>query len=101
MVCGLGNFAAPRSIEATLAECWSLVTNLLATVPATAGASASLRHRPEHAGRNDNASAVAVLLELARRLRQARLKTPVLFAAFTREEPPAYFSRSLLLSVEG
>jgi len=35
MVCGLGNFAAPRSIEVTLAECW-----LLATVPATAGSRA-------------------------------------------------------------
>jgi Zn-dependent M28 family amino/carboxypeptidase len=32
------------------------------------------------------------MLELARRLRRARLKTPILFAAFTLEEPPAYLT---------
>ena len=32
------------------------------------------------------------MLELAGRLRQARLKTPILFAAFTLEEPPAYLT---------
>ena len=74
------------------------VTNLLGTVPATAGASAYYvvgAHYdtvPSTPGADDNASAVAVLLELARRLRQARLKAPVLFAAFTLEEPPAHLT---------
>src|SRR4029079_13798378 len=47
---------------------------------------------PNTPGTDDNASAVAVLLELARRLGHARLKAPVLFAAFTLEEPPAYLT---------
>jgi Peptidase family M28 len=47
---------------------------------------------PGTPGADDNASAVAVMLELARRLRQGRVKVPVLFAAFTLEEPPAYFT---------
>ena len=70
------------------------MTNLLGTVPATAGASAYYvvgAHYdtvPSTPGADDNASAVAVLLELARSLRQARLKAPVLFVAFTLEEPP-------------
>ena len=72
------------------------VTNLLATAPTTAGASAYYlvgAHYdtvPGTPGADDNASAVAVLLELAGRLRNERLKAPVLFAAFTLEEPPAY-----------
>ena len=74
------------------------MTNLLGTVPATAGASAYYvvgAHYdtvPSTPGADDNASAVAVLLELARSLRQARLKAPVLFAGFTLEEPPAHFT---------
>jgi hypothetical protein len=40
-------------------------------------------------GADDNASAVAVLLELARRTRRARLDLPIRFVAFTLEEPPA------------
>jgi Zn-dependent M28 family amino/carboxypeptidase len=75
-----------------------LVTNVLATVPGTAGGSAyyvvgahydTVSGTP---GADDNASAVAVMLELAGRLRQARLKAPVLFAAFTLEEPPAHLT---------
>jgi Zn-dependent M28 family amino/carboxypeptidase len=75
-----------------------LVTNVLATVPGTAGGSAYYvvgAHYdtvPSTPGADDNASAVAVMLELAGRLRQARLKAPVLFAAFTLEEPPAYLT---------
>ena len=74
------------------------VTNLLATVPASAGASAYYvvgAHYdtvPSTPGADDNASAVAVMLELAGRLRQARLKAPVLFAAFTLEEPPTHLT---------
>ena len=54
------------------------VTNLLATVPASAGASAYYvvgAHYdtvPSTPGADDNASAVAVLLELARRLRPSQ-----------------------------
>src|SRR4029078_13728314 len=43
-------------------------------------------------GADDNASAVAVMLELARGLRQERIKAQVLFGAFTLEEPPAYLT---------
>jgi Zn-dependent M28 family amino/carboxypeptidase len=74
------------------------VTNVLATAPKAAGASAYYlvgAHYdtvPGTPGADDNASAVAVLLELAGRLRNERLKAPVLFAAFTLEEPPAYLT---------
>ena len=44
-------------------------------------------------GADDNASAVAVMLELARRVAKVGLKVPVLFAAFTLEEPPAHLTR--------
>jgi hypothetical protein len=43
-------------------------------------------------GADDNASAVAVMLEVARRVSGARLKVPVLFVAFTLEEPPAHLT---------
>jgi Zn-dependent M28 family amino/carboxypeptidase len=74
------------------------VTNVLATAPRVDRASAYYlvgAHYdtvPSTPGADDNASAVAVMLELARRLRQARLKAPILFAAFTLEEPPAYLT---------
>ena len=74
------------------------VTNLLATTPKAAEASAYYlvgAHYdtvPGTPGADDNASAVAVLLELAGRLRNERLKAPVLFAAFTLEEPHAYLT---------
>jgi Zn-dependent M28 family amino/carboxypeptidase len=44
-------------------------------------------------GADDNASAVAVMLELARRSPKAKLKAPVLFVAFTLEEPPVHLTR--------
>jgi Zn-dependent M28 family amino/carboxypeptidase len=47
---------------------------------------------PGTPGADDNASAVAVMLELARRVSSKRLKAPVLFVAFTLEEPPAYLT---------
>jgi Zn-dependent M28 family amino/carboxypeptidase len=74
------------------------VTNVLATIPATTGTSAYYVVGAHYdtvastSGADDNASAVAVMLELAGRLRHARLKVPVLFAAFTLEEPPAYLT---------
>jgi hypothetical protein len=74
------------------------VTNVLATHPTATGAAAYYvvgAHYdtvPGTPGADDNASAVAVMLELARRLSHQRLKAPVLFAAFTLEEPPAYLT---------
>ena len=74
------------------------VTNVLAAAPASAGASAYYvvgAHYdtvPSTPGADDNASAVAVMLELAGRLQHERLKVPILFAAFTLEEPPAYLT---------
>lgn len=74
------------------------VTNVLATAPANTRASAYYvvgAHYdtvPGTPGADDNASAVAVMLELARRIRHIRLRASVLFAAFTLEEPPAYLT---------
>jgi len=44
-------------------------------------------------GADDNASAVAVMLELARRVSERQPPLPVRFAAFTLEEPPAFNTR--------
>ena len=74
------------------------VTNLIATDPGTASASTYYvigAHYDTVAGTpgaDDNASAVAVMLELAGRLWPDRLKVPVMFVAFTLEEPPAYLT---------
>ena len=63
------------------------VTNVIGTPPATTGASAYYvvgAHYdtvPTTPGADDNASSVAVMLELARRLPETKLKAPVLFAA--------------------
>ena len=74
------------------------VANVLATAAKAAGASAyyvvgahydTVLDTP---GADDNASAVAVMLELAKRMQQVGLTAPVLFAAFTLEEPPAYLT---------
>ncbi len=46
---------------------------------------------PQSPGADDNASAVAVLLELARRF--AATSAPIRFCAFTLEEPPAFHTR--------
>jgi hypothetical protein len=43
-------------------------------------------------GADDNASGVAVLLEVARLAREAPTPTPWAFVGFTTEEPPAYFT---------
>jgi Zn-dependent M28 family amino/carboxypeptidase len=65
------------------------VTNVLATAPGDTNAStyyvvgAHYDTVPSTPGADDNAGAVAVMLELAGRLRQTRPKVPVLFAAFT------------------
>ena len=46
-------------------------------------------------GADDNASGVAVLLELARQHAQARFRKTVRFVAFTLEEPPFFRSRHM------
>jgi len=74
------------------------VVNLLATKQSTTEASryyvvgAHYDTVATTPGADDNASAVAVMLELARRLPEAKLKAPVHFAAFTLEEPPAFWT---------
>ena len=74
------------------------VANVLATAPKAAGASAYYVVGAHYdtvlttPGADDNASAVAVMLELAKRVQQVRLTAPVTFAAFTLEEPPAYLT---------
>ncbi len=75
------------------------VANLIAAQPGAAGASAYYvvgAHYdtvPTTPGADDNASAVAVLLELARRLPEIPLKAPLRLVAFTLEEPPAFTTR--------
>jgi Zn-dependent M28 family amino/carboxypeptidase len=46
-------------------------------------------------GANDNASGVAALLELARRIRTRRLARTVRFVAFVNEEPPFYMTGAM------
>ena len=71
------------------------VANLIAALPGTADAAryyvvgAHYDTVPTTPGADDNASAVAVMLELARRLPDLDLAAPVKLVAFTREEPPA------------
>ena len=75
------------------------VTNLIATLPSAAGASAYYlvgAHYdtvPTTPGADDNASAVAVMLELGRRLTEIPTAAPVKLAAFTLEESPAFHTR--------
>jgi len=72
------------------------VANLIAALPGTADAAryyvvgAHYDTVPTTPGADDNASAVAVMLELARRLPDLDLAAPVKLVAFTLEEPPAY-----------
>jgi Zn-dependent M28 family amino/carboxypeptidase len=74
------------------------VANLIAAAPAAAAASAYYvvgAHYdtvPTTPGADDNASAVAVMLELARRLAATPMPAPVRFVAFTLEEPPAFMT---------
>ncbi len=75
------------------------VANLIARSPGAAGASpyyvigAHYDTVASTPGADDNASAVAVMLELARRLSGKSLPAPVRFVAFTLEEPPAFATR--------
>lgn len=75
------------------------VVNLVASAPGTIDATsyyvvgAHYDTVPTTPGADDNASAVAVLLELARRHADSSLDVPVHFVAFTMEEPPAFMTR--------
>ena len=75
------------------------VVNLVATTEGAADASsyyvvgAHYDTVPTTPGADDNASAVAVLLELARCHAGGKLDIPVHFVAFTMEEPPAFMTR--------
>jgi len=75
------------------------VANLIAAFPGAAAASAYYvvgAHYdtvPSTPGADDNASAVAVMLETARRLSGRPVPAPVRFVAFTLEEPPAFMTR--------
>jgi Zn-dependent M28 family amino/carboxypeptidase len=76
------------------------VTNLIAAPPSAdrAGAyylvGAHYDTVPGTPGADDNASGVAVVLELARRLGRRPPPVPVRLAAFTLEEPPNFMTRS-------
>jgi Zn-dependent M28 family amino/carboxypeptidase len=75
------------------------VANLIATPPAAVGAStyyvvgAHYDTVPSTPGADDNASAVSVMLELARRMSSRPLPISVRFVAFTLEEPPNFMTR--------
>lgn len=74
------------------------VANLIAALPDAAASTAYYvvgAHYdtvPTTPGADDNASAVAVMLELARRISEKTDPAPVRFVAFTLEEPPAFMT---------
>jgi Zn-dependent M28 family amino/carboxypeptidase len=74
------------------------VANLVAAMPGETRSSpyylvgAHYDTVPRSPGADDNASAVAVLLELARRLPRIASRRPVRLVAFTLEEPPAFMT---------
>jgi hypothetical protein len=75
------------------------VTNILAMAPEVSQASGCnivgvhYDTVPSTPGADDNASSVAMLLELARRMSRSKLNAPVLFAAFLMMATPATISQ--------
>lgn len=49
----------------------------------------------EHAGADDNASGIAALIEIGRRLTQHELSVPIELVAYTLEEPPFFRTESM------
>ena len=76
------------------------VANLIAELPGAQGATdyyvigAHYDTVPTTPGADDNASAVAVMLELAKRSARNRWCGKVKFVAFTLEEPPAFMTNN-------
>src|SRR6476659_7959728 len=77
------------------------VANLIAEIPGTSRADqivllgAHYDTVPTTPGADDNASAVAVLIEVARMLRGCCPKRTIRFVAFACEEPPHYFTNEM------
>src|SRR5262245_26701734 len=78
--------------------------NVLATVPGTTDrwvmVAAHYDHLGKHGrdvyrGADDNAAAVAILVEVARALAAAKLQRGVIFAAFDAEEPPHFLENTM------
>jgi len=77
------------------------VANLVAEIPGTKRADQVIVLGAHYdtvettPGADDNASAVAVLIEVARMLRDSRPKRTIRFVAFACEEPPHYFTNEM------
>src|SRR5688572_1665126 len=78
--------------------------NVLASVPGTTDrwvlVAAHYDHLGKHGrdiyrGADDNAAAVAILVEVGRALAREKLKRGVIFAAFDAEEPPHYLQETM------
>lgn len=78
--------------------------NVLATVPGTTDRWVMVAAHYDHLGQDgrdvfrgadDNAAAVAILVEVARGLAREKLKRGVIFAAFDAEEPPHFLQNTM------
>ena len=78
--------------------------NVLATLPGTTDRWVMVAAHYDHLGKNgrdiyrgadDNAAAVAILIDVARALAREKLKRGVIFAAFDAEEPPHFLQNTM------
>lgn len=78
--------------------------NVLATVPGTTDRWVMVAAHYDHLGKDgrdvyrgadDNAAAVAILIEVARALAREKLRRGVIFAAFDAEEPPHFLQNTM------
>jgi Zn-dependent M28 family amino/carboxypeptidase len=78
--------------------------NVLATLPGTTGRWVMVAAHYDHLGQDgraiyrgadDNAAAVAILIDVARALARETLKRGVIFAAFDAEEPPYFLQNTM------